>query len=80
MQFNPPNIEQAYTCTVSYAIHTVVHACGSEGSALQCIHYGLILQRWPEAQFYVVPDAGHFHTESGIQAKIMEAAKKYEQL
>lgn len=39
-----------------------------------------LLQKWPEAEFHVVPGAGHFHTEPGIQAKIMEAAKKYEQL
>lgn len=37
-------------------------------------------EKWPEAEFHVVPGAGHFHTEPGIQAKIMEAAKKYEQL
>ena len=44
------------------------------------IVYSQTFQRWPEAEFHVVPDAGHFHTEIGIQAKIMEAAKKYEHL
>ena len=38
MQFNTPDIEQAYT--VSHAKHArVMHACSDEGSALKCIHY-----------------------------------------
>ena len=38
------------------------------------------LQRWPEAEFYIVADGGHSHTDPGIQAKLVEAADKYKNL
>ena len=39
-----------------------------------------LAQRWPEAEFHVVPDAGHSQSEAGIQAKLLEACEKYKDL
>ena len=39
-----------------------------------------ITQRWPEAEFHIVVDAGHFHTEPGIQARLIEATDTYKTL
>ena len=44
------------------------------------IYYFFCVQRWPEAEFYVVADAGHSHTDPGIQSKLIEAADKYKHL
>ena len=40
----------------------------------------LLLQRWPEAEFHVVPDAGHFFMEPGTIAKLIEITNKYKNL
>ena len=37
-------------------------------------------KRWPEADFIVVPDAGHSSLEEGIRHHIMEEVKKYAHL
>ena len=39
-----------------------------------------MLQRWPEADFHVVPGVGHSYEEPGIQAKLIEATDKYRYL
>ena len=38
------------------------------------------LQAWPEAEFHIVPDAGHAHTEPGTQTLIVTALDKYKNL
>ena len=38
------------------------------------------MQRWPEAEFHLVADGGHSHSDPGIQAKLVEAADKYKHL
>jgi len=35
---------------------------------------------FPEAEFYVIPDAGHSNKESGTEAKLVEACEKYKNL
>ncbi|KAJ3125662.1 hypothetical protein HK098_008322 [Nowakowskiella sp. JEL0407] len=35
---------------------------------------------WPEADFHVIPDAGHSAKEDGIRAKLVEAADKFKSL
>lgn len=35
---------------------------------------------WPEAQFHIVPDAGHSAFETGIQAKLIEATEAFKAL
>ena len=37
-------------------------------------------QRWPEAEFHVVGDGGHSHSDKGIQTKLLEATDKYKNL
>ena len=37
-------------------------------------------KRWPEAEFHVVPDAGHSPTDFGKQARYIEATDKYKKL
>ena len=37
-------------------------------------------QQWPEAEFHIVPDAGHSHTDAGILEKLLEACEKYKDL
>jgi len=32
---------------------------------------------WPEAEFHIVPDAGHSMTEKGIQELLIDATEKY---
>lgn len=34
----------------------------------------------PEAEFHIIPDAGHSNKEPGIQAKLLEACEKYKHL
>ena len=43
-------------------------------------HTHTLFQLWPEAEFHVVPDAGHSQLESGTLAKLMEACEKYKDL
>ena len=40
----------------------------------------LPLQRWPEAEFNIVHDAGHSAKESGTTSLLVKAADKYAQL
>ena len=35
---------------------------------------------WPEAEFHVVPDAGHSMTEAGIRSKLIEATDRFAEL
>jgi len=37
-------------------------------------------KRWPEAELYIIPDAGHSQREAGISAKLVEAADKFKDL
>ncbi|CAI8030209.1 Probable proline iminopeptidase [Geodia barretti] len=37
-------------------------------------------KRWPEAEFHVIPDAGHSQSELGTRTKLMEACEKYKNL
>jgi proline iminopeptidase len=32
---------------------------------------------WPQAEFHIVPDAGHAFNEPGILAKLMEATDRF---
>jgi proline iminopeptidase len=32
---------------------------------------------WPEAEFHVIPDAGHSVTEPGIAAALLDATDKF---
>jgi proline iminopeptidase len=34
-------------------------------------------QAWPEAEFIIVPDAGHSMTEVGIRSALIEATDKF---
>ena len=38
------------------------------------------VQRWPEAEFHIVPDAGHSAKEDGIRSLLIAAADKYKTL
>ncbi|MFC1619231.1 prolyl aminopeptidase [Candidatus Neomarinimicrobiota bacterium] len=35
---------------------------------------------WPEAEFHVVPDAGHSMTEAGIRSKLIEATDRFAEM
>lgn len=35
---------------------------------------------WPEAEFHVIPDAGHSMTEAGIRSKLIEATDRFAEL
>jgi proline iminopeptidase len=35
---------------------------------------------WPEAEFHVVPDAGHSMTEAGIRSKLIEATDRFTEM
>ena len=35
---------------------------------------------WPEAEFHIVPDAGHSYSDPGILSRLVEAANKYKNL
>lgn len=35
---------------------------------------------WPEAEFYLIPDAGHSATEPGIRSQLIRATEKYAEL
>jgi proline iminopeptidase len=35
---------------------------------------------WPEAEFHIVPDAGHSAKEAGISAKLVAATEKFKNL
>jgi len=37
-------------------------------------------KQWPEAEFHIIPDAGHSHSEPLTQRKLVEAADKYKEL
>ena len=37
-------------------------------------------QRWPEAEFFIVPDAGHSALEPGITSRLVQATDKYKTL
>ncbi|TPX35238.1 prolyl aminopeptidase [Synchytrium microbalum] len=37
-------------------------------------------KQWPEAEFHLIPDAGHSAKEPGIQKKLVEAAQKFSTL
>lgn len=34
-------------------------------------------QKWPEAEFHIVPDAGHSAKEPGIFSRLLDATDKY---
>ena len=40
----------------------------------------LPFQNWPEAEFHIVPDAGHSACEPGIQTLLLNATDKYKLL
>jgi proline iminopeptidase len=35
---------------------------------------------WPEAEFHIIPDAGHSAKEEGIAAKLVAATEKFKSL
>jgi len=35
---------------------------------------------WPEAEFHIIPDAGHSAKETGISAKLVAATEKFKTL
>lgn len=37
-------------------------------------------QKWPEAEFHIVPDAGHSAKEPGIFSRLLDATDKYKSL
>jgi len=37
-------------------------------------------KKWPEAEFYIIADAGHSMKEEGILSKLVEACEKYKTL
>ncbi len=37
-------------------------------------------QKWPEAEFYIIPDAGHSAKEPGTAYRLLEATDKYKSL
>ena len=37
-------------------------------------------QKWPEAEFYIVPNAGHSAREDGTRSLLIAAADKYKTL
>ena len=39
-----------------------------------------LFQRWPEAEFFIVPDAGHSAQEPGITSRLVQATDKYKTL
>lgn len=55
---------------------------GMQGSSLILLIHSwyYTMQRWPEAEFHVVPDAGHFFLEPATIAKLIEATNKYKNL
>lgn len=39
-----------------------------------------LVQAWPEAEYFVVPDAGHSAMEPGIQSRLVEATERFKTL
>lgn len=40
----------------------------------------LLHKKWPEAEFHIVPDAGHSAKEPGIFSRLLDATDKYKTL
>ena len=40
----------------------------------------LFPQRWPEAEFYTVPDSGHGAREKGITGRLVAATDKFRKI
>ena len=39
-----------------------------------------LVQAWPEAEYFVVPDAGHSAMEPGIRTRLVEATERFKTL
>ncbi len=39
-----------------------------------------LVQAWPEAEYFVVPDAGHSAMEPGIRSRLVEATERFKTL
>ena len=39
-----------------------------------------VFQVLPDAEFHIIPDAGHSNKEPGTEAKLLEACEKYKDL
>ena len=81
------NTECSLQIVVKYRIAVYLHAENDCGRSMfsPCRTYNsndisLPLQRWPEAQFNIVHDAGHSEKEQGISSLLVKAAEKYAQL
>ena len=40
----------------------------------------LLFQKWPEAEFHIIADAGHSAKETGIISQLVDATDKYKTL
>ena len=45
-----------------------------------CMVSDFVFQVLPDAEFHIIPDAGHSNKEPGTEAKLLEACEKYKDL
>ena len=48
--------------------------------SVELVYFSFFLQKWPKADFHIVPDAGHSGVEPGIQTALLNAADKFKHL
>ena len=61
--------------TPFYSVELHIHACITNLQTKV-----LIFQKWPEADFHIVQDAGHSAKEPGIASLLVQACDKYKTL
>ena len=61
-----------YLNTIAYSMLPMIQ--------IQMIQMTFSFQHWPEAEFHMVPDAGHSENEPGIQHQLLMAADNFKNL
>ena len=76
-------LEADASCSPTWRASAICHARSSRGATTSSVHRltaDALARAWPDAEYVVVPDAGHSVREPGITRELVAAVQRMREL